>query len=207
MSIELTRRGLVLGSAAMLAAARFGPAGAAALAPLRFGTSAGINTAIQPCLYAKTSGLYEKYGLNVSFVDMQDDTTAMQALIADACDMLYAGAGTGMIAVTRGAKIKLVSSFTPWTDFVMLAQKDVTERQAASGQGRWHLETWGAELPGDCLCLEAGGCRSEFGAVPRNRDGRPTCAGLGRWQDRGGDRERCCGGRGAGREARPPHAV
>jgi NitT/TauT family transport system substrate-binding protein len=129
---RLLSAGAIVGLGAAFPAVR--RATPASLASLKFGTSAGINTAIQPALYAKAAGLFAKNGLDVSFVDMADDTTAVQALIAGACEMLYAGAGTGMVAISHGADIKLVSSFTPWTDFVLLAQKDITSVKQLEGQ-------------------------------------------------------------------------
>jgi hypothetical protein len=52
------------------------------LGRMKIGTSGGLNTAIQPVLYAKSAGLFEKVGLAVETTDMVDDTTAVQALIA-----------------------------------------------------------------------------------------------------------------------------
>ncbi len=134
MTMAISRRRFVANASGLLAAARVGAAAAQAKAPLKFGTSAGLNTAIMPCLYAQSAGLFDKYGLAVQFVDMADDTTAMQALIGGSCDMLYAGAGTGFVAIGRGADIKLVSSFTPWTDFVMIAQKGIEKLSDLNGK-------------------------------------------------------------------------
>jgi len=100
-------------------------AAAAEPAHLRFGISAGINTAVQPALYAKTAGLFAKYGIDATFTAMNDDPTAVQGLIANQYDMLYAGAGPGLIAIGRGADIRIVSSFTPVSDSVLIAQRDV----------------------------------------------------------------------------------
>jgi len=92
---------------------------------VKIGTSGGLNTAIEPILFAKSSGLFAKNGLDVQLVDMVDDTTAVQGLIAGEFDMLYTGAGTGMTAIGRGADIKLVDAFSPWTDYQFVAQPEI----------------------------------------------------------------------------------
>jgi ABC-type nitrate/sulfonate/bicarbonate transport system substrate-binding protein len=110
------------------------PALAADLKKLRFGLSAGTNTAVQPALYAQSSGLFRKYGLDVEFVNMNDDPTAVQGLIANAFEMLYAGAGPGLVAATRGADFKIVSSFTPVSDSLFVASNSITSLKQMEGK-------------------------------------------------------------------------
>ena len=50
-----------------------------------FCTSAGINTAIQPVLYAQSAGLFEKNGVTVERLDLQD-LMVRYAAAADAVD-------------------------------------------------------------------------------------------------------------------------
>jgi NitT/TauT family transport system substrate-binding protein len=104
------------------------------LGRMKIGTSGGLNTAIQPVLYAKSAGLFEKAGLAVETTDMVDDTTAVQALIGGQFDMLYTGAGTGMTAISRGADIKLVMSFAPWVDYLFLAPKGLNSLKEMEGK-------------------------------------------------------------------------
>ena len=117
---------LLAGAAAFGMASGFSTAAQAQSAgKIKLCTSAGMNAAIQPVIYAQNKKLYEKHGLEIERIDLQDDTTAVQALIAQACDVLYAGAGTGMVAIARGADIKIVMSHTPWTDYVFVGQPDI----------------------------------------------------------------------------------
>jgi ABC-type nitrate/sulfonate/bicarbonate transport system substrate-binding protein len=104
------------------------------LGRIRIGTSGGLNTAIQPVLYAKGAGLFEKAGLAAETIDMVDDTTAVQSLIGGQFDVLYTGAGTGMTAISRGADIKLVMSFAPWVDYLFLAPKGLNTLKEMEGK-------------------------------------------------------------------------
>lgn len=80
------------------------------------------------------AGYFAKNGINATLVNMHDDTTAVQGLIAGAYDMLYAGAPPGLIAMCRGADMKIVSSFTPRSDFLFVAQKGIGSLKAMEGQ-------------------------------------------------------------------------
>jgi NitT/TauT family transport system substrate-binding protein len=124
-------RWMVLIAVALLATAL---AGSASAETLRFGLSAGINTAVQPALYAKSAGLFAAAGLDVRFVDLNDDPTAVQALIANEFDMLYVGAGPGIVAISRGADIRLVSSFTPLSDSIFIARDEVKTLKDMEGR-------------------------------------------------------------------------
>lgn len=123
-----------LGLCAGLALAGSLTMAAQAATAIKIGTSGGLNTSIQPILYAKSAGIFAKNGLEVQIVEMTDDTTAVQSLIAGEFDMLYTGAGTGMTAIGRGANIKLVSSFTPWADYQFLAQPDIKSLKDMEGK-------------------------------------------------------------------------
>lgn len=127
---------LVGGVLSLLLGAIGGPATDAAvtLGAVKVGTSGGINTAIQPVLYAKSAGLFEKYGLAAEVINMVDDTTAVQSLIAGQFDVLYTGAGTGMTAISQGADIKLVMSFAPWVDYLFIAQKGINSVKEMEGK-------------------------------------------------------------------------
>jgi NitT/TauT family transport system substrate-binding protein len=58
----------------------------------------------------------------------------VQGLIAGAADMLYAGAGTGMVAMSRGATIRMVMSHTPWTDYVFVGLASVKSLKDLAGK-------------------------------------------------------------------------
>ena len=109
-------------------------AGQGSLGRIKVGTSGGINTAIQPVLYAKSAGLFEKVGVAVETTDMVDDTTAVQSLIGGQFDVLYTGAGTGMTAISRGADIKLIMSFAPWVDYLFITPKSITSLKEMEGK-------------------------------------------------------------------------
>jgi ABC-type nitrate/sulfonate/bicarbonate transport system substrate-binding protein len=126
MSELRTKALLVAGlCVALLAATGFLSGLAVAQTAVKIGTSGGLNTAIVPIQFAKSSGLFAKNGLDVQLVDMVDDTTAVQGLIAGEFDMLYTGAGTGMTAIGKGADIKLVDAFSPWTDYQFVTQANI----------------------------------------------------------------------------------
>jgi NitT/TauT family transport system substrate-binding protein len=92
---------------------------------VQLGASGGLNTAIEPILYAQSAGLFKKNGLDVDIVQMTDDTTAVQALVSGAFPMLYTGAGTAMTAIAKGADFRLVDAFSPWTDYQFVARPDI----------------------------------------------------------------------------------
>ena len=111
------------------------PAGAqGSLGRIRIGTSGGLNTAIQPVLYAKSAGLLEKAGLSAEIIEMTDDTTAVQSLIGGQFDLLYTGAGTGMTAISKGADIKLVMSHAPWVDYLFLTPNTIKSLKEMEGK-------------------------------------------------------------------------
>lgn len=129
-------RVLVGGVLSLLIGALGGPTAfaAEALGPIKVGTSGGINTAIQPVLYAKSAGLFEKNGLAAQTIDMVDDTTAVQSLIGGQFEVLYTGAGTGITAISKGADIKLVMSFAPWVDYLFITPKGINSLKEMEGK-------------------------------------------------------------------------
>jgi ABC-type nitrate/sulfonate/bicarbonate transport system substrate-binding protein len=106
----------------------------AAQTTVKIGGSGGLNTGIQPLLYAQSAELFKKHGLEADITQMTDDTTAIQGLISGAFDLLYTGAGTGMIAIAKGADIKIVDSFSPWTDYQFVARPDVRSLKDMEGK-------------------------------------------------------------------------
>ena len=108
--------------------------GLAADMNLKFCTSAGINPSIQPVLYAEKGKFFEKNGLKVELLHMNDSVTGLQAMLAGACDMVYTGAGTGMTAIAKSAPTKLVMSHTPWTEFVFIVQPEIKTMKDLEGK-------------------------------------------------------------------------
>ena len=111
-------------------------ASTAALAqtPLTFGTSGGVATAIQPLLYAQAAGLFKKRGLDVTFMQMTDDTTAVLSFVSGSFDMLFTGAGAAMPAQAQGADFKLVASTGPRSDYQLVTQKGITSLKEMEGK-------------------------------------------------------------------------
>src|SRR5579872_3787582 len=107
---------------------------AAAQTPFKIGASGGTNTVAVPLYYAVDSGLFKKNGLDAQLVELSDDVTAVQGLIAGEYDMLYTGGASGIIAIAKGADIKLVNSFAPWTDYQFIAGPQIKTLKDMEGK-------------------------------------------------------------------------
>lgn len=107
---------------------------ALAQTPLTFGTSGGVATAIQPLLYAQAAGLFKKRGLDVTVMQMTDDTTAVLSFVGGSFDMLFTGAGAALPALAQGADFKLVASTGPRSDYQFVTQKSITSLKDMEGK-------------------------------------------------------------------------
>ena len=128
------RRSIAAGAAMLLALAAGFMSPATAQTKIKIGTSGGINTVLVPLRYAFDAGIFKKRGLDVEFVDLVDDTTAVQSLISGEFDVLYTGAGAGITAIANGADIKLTNSLVPWTDYQFVTQGDINSLKDLEGK-------------------------------------------------------------------------
>jgi NitT/TauT family transport system substrate-binding protein len=127
-------RNVLASTAVMLATLCAASAQTQTLAPISIGKSGGVSTAMQPLLYAQAAGLFKKRGLDVNIISMADDTTATLSLISGAYDMLFTGAGPGLIPQSKGAEFKIVSSIGPRSDYQFVAQKSITSLKDLEGK-------------------------------------------------------------------------
>ncbi len=134
MTMTKSPLALMLGAILLLSGTAGDSRIAAAQTVVKFGTSGGLNTVKVPLLYTHESGIFKKNGLDVRFTDLVDDTTAVQSLISGEFDLLYTGAGSGMAAIAKGADIKMVNAFAPWTDYQFVARSDVRTLKDMEGK-------------------------------------------------------------------------
>jgi ABC-type nitrate/sulfonate/bicarbonate transport system substrate-binding protein len=107
MKERISRRRWLVGCGAL------GLAGTAAsqpaTAPLTIGLSSASTVAAAPRV-AKELGLFDKHGLNVRFVTLENTSAAMTALIARSVELALVGPGDLIAAQTRGQKVVLLTT-------------------------------------------------------------------------------------------------
>src|SRR5688572_5472620 len=82
--------------------------------------------------WAVENGYYRDAGVDVSIRSIVSDTTTVRGLIAGEGDLGWAGAGSGMQAMAAGSKLKILTSFGPRLDFVVVATRDVADLKGLS---------------------------------------------------------------------------
>lgn len=97
---------------AALAAAALGAAPAALAAPVRIGFAVPYDVNVSPAYAAEKLGYYKDAGLEVELSHFRGGSAAQEALTAGATDIItYFAAGVGL-AVSKGAKEKMVATAT-----------------------------------------------------------------------------------------------
>jgi len=84
--------------------------------------------------WAMEQGYYRDAGIDVSIRSIVSDTTTVRGLVAGEADLGWAGAGSGMQAMAAGSKLKILTSFGPRLDFVVVANKDVAGLKALANR-------------------------------------------------------------------------
>jgi ABC-type nitrate/sulfonate/bicarbonate transport system substrate-binding protein len=69
-------------------------------------------------------------GVEVSIRSIVSDTTTVRGLLAGEGDVGWAGAGSGMQAMAAGSRLKILTSFGPRLDFLVVANTDVPKLKA-----------------------------------------------------------------------------
>ena len=90
--------------------------------------SASVQSPIRRCSRRSTRSRpasIRRYGLDVEFVRLNDDPTAIQGLIAGEYELVYVGVAPGVVAISKGADIKSIDSFNPLSDARVIAQPDI----------------------------------------------------------------------------------
>lgn len=83
--------------------------------------------------WALENGFYRDAGVDVSIKSIVADTTTVRGLLAGEGDVGWAGAGSGMQAMAAGSKLKILSSFGPRLDFLVIASKKVPDLKSVAG--------------------------------------------------------------------------
>ncbi|HEX9465085.1 MAG TPA: ABC transporter substrate-binding protein [Alphaproteobacteria bacterium] len=83
--------------------------------------------------WALEKGFYRDAGVDVAIQSIVADTTTVRGLLAGEGDVGWAGAGSGMQAMAAGSKLKILSSFGPRLDFLVLASKKVPNLKSLEG--------------------------------------------------------------------------
>lgn len=137
----MERRKFLAGMATLGAAAALNPLAAPAV---RAQASAGkINLLVTTSppdpnahyfWWALEKGFYRDAGVEVAIQSIVADTTTVRGLLAGEGDVGWAGAGSGMQAMAAGSKLKILSSFGPRLDFLVLASKKVPDLKSLAGR-------------------------------------------------------------------------
>lgn len=138
--MRMKRRKFLTGMATFGAAAALGPIGAPTV---RAAASAGtVNLLVTTSppdpnahyfWWALEKGFYRDAGVDVSIKSIVADTTTIRGLLAGEGDVGWAGAGSGMQAMAAGSKLKILSSFGPRLDFLIIASKKVPDLKSMAG--------------------------------------------------------------------------
>ncbi len=83
--------------------------------------------------WARENGFYRDAGVDISISSIVADTTTVRGLLAGEGDVGWAGAGSGMQAMAAGSQLRIVSSFAPRLDFLVLAAKEIANLKALEG--------------------------------------------------------------------------
>jgi NitT/TauT family transport system substrate-binding protein len=84
--------------------------------------------------WTRENGFYRDAGIDISMRSIVADTTTVRGLLAGEGDVGWAGAGSGMQAMAAGSQLRIVSSFAPRLDFLVLASKEVANLKALEGR-------------------------------------------------------------------------
>jgi NitT/TauT family transport system substrate-binding protein len=84
--------------------------------------------------WALDKGFYRDAGIEVSIRSIVADTTTVRGLLAGEGDVGWGGAGSGLQAMAAGSALKILSSFGPRLDFVVVASRNVPDLKALEGR-------------------------------------------------------------------------
>jgi ABC-type nitrate/sulfonate/bicarbonate transport system substrate-binding protein len=83
--------------------------------------------------YAKEQGFYKEQGLDVDIKPIGAETMALRALLASDGDVAWCGGISTLQAVAAGSKLRVLSSFAPKLDYLVVGQKSVTSLKGFEG--------------------------------------------------------------------------
>jgi len=84
--------------------------------------------------WAVENGFYRDAGVEISIRSIVSDTTTVRGLVAGEADLGWAGAGSGMKAMAAGSRLKILTSFGPRLDFIIVANKSVADLKALANR-------------------------------------------------------------------------
>ena len=85
-------------------------------------------------LIGKEKGFHESYGLDVEFVVLPGDTDVMKAIVAGATETVEITPASPLVAIEKGAKLKIVASFMPGLNYVLFSKKEVKDLKDLYGR-------------------------------------------------------------------------
>jgi NitT/TauT family transport system substrate-binding protein len=83
--------------------------------------------------WAQEKGFYRDAGVDVTIRSIVADTTTVRGLVAGEGDIGWAGAGSGMQSMAAGSRLKILSSFAPRLDFIIIGNDQVTDLKSLEG--------------------------------------------------------------------------
>ena len=85
-------------------------------------------------LIGKEKGFHQADGLDVEFVVLPGDTDVMKAIVAGATETVEITPASPLVAIEKGAKLKIVASFMPGLNYVLYSKKDIKDLKDLYGR-------------------------------------------------------------------------
>jgi NitT/TauT family transport system substrate-binding protein len=123
--------GSVAGAASVVAAPRLALGQASKMSVL-LGT-APPDPACHYYYYAQEKGFYKEQGLDVEIKPIGAETMALRALLANEGDVAWCGGISTLQAIGAGSKLRVLASFSPKLDYLVVGQKSITSLKGFEG--------------------------------------------------------------------------
>ena len=134
MGCRIGMRGAALALALVWAGGAAVPAGAQGLPNWRTGIVFVKADSVFHQLIAKEKGFHQAYGLDVEFVVLPGDTDVMKSIVAGATETVEITPASPLVAIEKGAKLKIVASFMPGLNYVLYSKKDIKDLKDLYGR-------------------------------------------------------------------------
>jgi len=134
MGSKTGKGGLVAVAALVFASWAAGPAAGQALPKWRTGIVFVKADSVFHQLIGKEKGFHQADGLDVEFVVLPGDTDVMKAIVAGATETVEITPASPLVAIEKGAKLKIVASFMPGLNYVLYSKKDIKDLKDLYGR-------------------------------------------------------------------------
>lgn len=84
--------------------------------------------------YAQEQGFFRAAGIEVAIQSIANDPTTVRGVIAGEGDVGWCGSASALQAIATGAKIKILSSFAPRLDYLVVARQEIPDLKALAGK-------------------------------------------------------------------------